>query len=107
MTSEPRKTRSRVDGDGVKVVEVAGVRRGVWLLGLALLLVGAAAIVALRLALRADASEAESVHVEAAVAAAPSAPPAPNAVAAPRARPVRRGAAPPPLPADEIGRAHV
>jgi hypothetical protein len=98
VTPEPRKTRSRTDGDGVKVVEVAGVRKGVWLLGLALLLAGAAGVLALRLALRADALEAETARSEPAVAATPSAPAPPSAVAAPRAHPVRRRAAPPPFP---------
>jgi len=98
VTPEPPKTRSRTDGDGVKVVEVAGVRRGVWLLGLALLLAGAAGVLALRLALRADAPEAETARSEPAVAAAPSAPAPPSALAAPRAHPVRRRAAPPAPP---------
>ena len=98
MTPEPPKTRSRTDGDGVKFVEVAGVRRGVWLLGLALLLAGAAGVLALRLALRADAPEAETARSEPAVAAAPSAPAPPSALAAPRAHPVRRRAAPPAPP---------
>ena len=102
MTPEPRKTRSRIDGDGVRLVEVAGVRKNVWLLGLALLLAGAAGLLALRLALSADAPGGESAQVEAAVAAAGGAPTAPSAVAAPRARPVRRGGSPPlpPPPAD-------
>jgi len=99
VTPEPRKTRSRIDGDGVKVVEVAGLRKGIWLLGLALLLAGAAGLLALRIALRADAPEPETAHVEAAVAAPADAPAAPSAAAAPRPHPVRRRAAPPPLPA--------
>ncbi|HEY8153426.1 MAG TPA: hypothetical protein VII72_04790 [Myxococcota bacterium] len=104
MTAEPRKTRSRIDGDGVKVVEVAGVRRGVWLIGLALLLAAAAVVLALRLALREEAPEAASAEAPAAVAAAPSAPPAPKPVTAPRAHPVRRVAAPhPPPPAPSAG----
>ena len=97
MTPEPRKTRSRIDADGVKLVEVAGVRKGVWLLGLALLLAGGAGLLALRLALRPDVPEAGLARAEAPVAAV-GAPAAPSAVAAPRARPVRRGAAPPPPP---------
>jgi len=106
---ETRKTRSRIDADGVKVVEVAGVRKGVWLLGLALLLAGAAGVLALRLALGANAPEAESAPVVAPVAAAPSAPPPPSAVVAPRAHPIRRSAAapPPPPPADAALRPEV
>ena len=92
--------RSRIDTDGVKVVEVAGVRRGVWLLVLALLLAGAAGLLALRLALGGDAPKAEIARVQAAVAAGPSAPPPPKANAAPRAHPVRRRAAPPPPPVE-------
>ena len=86
MTAEPRKTRSRVDGDGVKVVEVAGVRKGVWLLVVALLFACAAGVLALRLALREDAPVAGDVPIEPAVAAAPSAPAAPVAAAVRRAR---------------------
>ena len=86
MTAEPRKTRSRIDADGVKVVEVAGVRRGVWLLALALLLVGAAGLLALRLALRRGSRPRPGdAPVEPVVAAAPSAPPC-------RRAPSRRGA---------------
>jgi hypothetical protein len=104
MTTEPRKTRARIDGDGVKVVEIAGVRRGVWLLVLALLTAGAAGLLALRLVLR---EVAPSTPEEAAVAAAPSgpapsvapsaAPPAPTSAATPRrVHPVRRAGPPPP-----------
>jgi hypothetical protein len=88
--------RSRIDTDGVKVVEVAGVRRGVWLLLLALLVAGAAGLLALRLALGSGAPEADVARAQAVVAAAPSAPPPTKAIAAPRAHPVRRSAAPPP-----------
>ena len=98
MTGEPRKTRSRIDGDGVKVVEVAGVRRGVWLLVLALLLAGAAGVLALRLALRERRARGRDRAASTpAVAAAPSAPPS-AARRAPRRRAHRAsgaGAAPP------------
>lgn len=99
MTGEPRKTRARIDPDGVKIVEVAGVRKGVWLLVLALLIVGVAGLLALRLALRDDAQASPEVDV--ALAAAPSAPdPAPAAAVAPRrVHPVRRASAPAPAPA--------
>ena len=110
MTPEPRKTRSRIDADGVKVVEVAGVRRSVWLIALVLLLAGAAGLLALRLALRADAAgveaevAAETARAPAAVAAVGGAPAAPSAVARPRAHSVRRrpapSAAPPPANAE-------
>ena len=95
MTGEPRKTRARIDHDGVKVVEVGGVRKGVWLLVLALLIVGAAGLLALRLVRRGAAPVAPAVDVT--LAAAPS-PPAPAPVAAARRmHPVRRGS--PPAPA--------
>ena len=98
MTGTPRKTRARIDGDGVKVVEVAGVRRGVWLLTLALLIAGAAGVLALRLALRGDASSAADVSL----AAAPDPPapaPEPAAAAPRRLHAVRRVSAPAPAPA--------
>jgi len=101
VTSDRRKTRKRIDGDGVKIVETAGVRKGVWLLAAALLLVGVAGGLALRLALRDAPPEPEIARVEAAAAAQPNElPPVPVVAAAPRARPVRRGAAPAPPPAE-------
>jgi hypothetical protein len=104
VTTERRKTRTRIDGDGVKVVEIAGVRKGVWLLAIALLLVGIAGGLALRLALRDAAPEAATASAEASVAPPPSALPPIRVVAAePRARPVRRSAAPAQPPAkDEV-----
>jgi len=97
VTGEPRKTRARIDGDGVKVVEVAGVRRGVWLLVLALLIAAAAGVLALRLALHSDAPPEPDVVL----AAAPGAPAqAPGPTAAPRRtlHAVRRVSAPAPAP---------
>ena len=105
MSPEPRKTRSRIDADGVKVTPVAGVRTGVWLIALALLLVGAAGLLALRVALPDDDSELEAASAPAPpVAAAGSAlasPAVAAAAAAPaaetrRAHPVRRQPTPPP-----------
>jgi hypothetical protein len=95
VTPEPRKTKSRVDADGVKVVEVAGVRRSVWLIALALLLVVAASVLAWRVGLRADAPGVEpesevAVDTARAPAAAGSALAAPRAVAKPRAHTVQR-----------------
>jgi hypothetical protein len=101
VTLEPRKTRARIDDDGVKVVEVAGVRRGVWLLVLALLVAGAAGLLALRLLLR----EGAPSEPDAAVAAAPAvALEAPVPAATPRrVHPVRRASAPPaPPPAASV-----
>jgi hypothetical protein len=93
-----RKTGSRSDAVGVG----AG-RRGVRSQRLTLLLVGAAATLAPGLALRAETPGAESAHVEAPAEVAPSPSPAPNAVAAPRARAVRRSAVPrSPAAADEV-----
>ena len=94
MTPEPRKTRSRIDADGVKVTPVAGVRTGVWLVALALLLVGLAGLLALRVALPDEDSE-----LEAAGAPAPSVAAAGSALASPAAM----AAAPAPV---ETRRAH-
>jgi hypothetical protein len=104
VTPEPGKTRSRIDADGVKVTPVAGVRTGVWLIALALLLVGAAGLLALRVALPDEDSELEAAGAPAPpVASAGSALAAPAAMAAAaapdetrRAHPVRRKPAPPP-----------
>ncbi len=99
MTVAPRKTRARIDDDGVKVVEVVGVRRGVWLLVLAILVVGAAGVLGLRLALRDVAPQAPEVARVAAPNEASVSAPAPAPPAAPRgAHPVRRGSAPAPVP---------
>ncbi len=104
MTPEPRKTRARIDADGVKVVEVAGVRRSVWLIALALLLVVAASLLAWRVGLRANAPgvEAEAAvdtaRAPAAVAAAGSVLAAPSALAKPRAHTVQRRQPAPPAP---------
>ncbi len=95
---------------GVKVAEVGGVRRSVWLIALALLLVIGAGLLAWRVGLRADAPEAE-VAVEpapapAAVAAAGNALRTPGAVVQPRAHSIRRReparAAPPPPASNEL-----
>ena len=103
MTAGPRKTRSRIDADGVKVVEVAGVRASAWLIALALLLASAAGLLALRLSLRADMPEvaepaAEPVRAPAPVAATGSASVPPSAVAEPRPHTVRRRSPPVPPP---------
>jgi hypothetical protein len=105
VSPEPRKTRSRIDADGVKVTPVAGVRTGIWLIALALLLVGAAGLLALRVALPDEDSQLDAAGAPAPpVAAAGSALLAPVATAAaaapvaetPRAHPVRRKPTPPP-----------
>jgi hypothetical protein len=102
VTPEPPKTRSRIDADGVKTAPAAGMRGGLWLILLAAVLVGAAGLLALRLALPASPPEPEPEAAQlaepgAAVAAAPGAPAA--AAPARRTRAVRREAAPPePLP---------
>jgi hypothetical protein len=105
VTPEPRKPKSRVDADGVKLVEVAGVRRSVWLIALALLLVAAAGLIAWRLGLGADAPGAQAevavdgARAPSAVAAAGSAPAAPSALPKRREHTVRRKSAPTPPPA--------
>jgi hypothetical protein len=98
VTSERRKTRTRIDGDGVKVVETGGVRRGVWLLAIALLLVGMAGGLALRIALRDTAPESQPVEAQAMAAQRTELPPIRVVTAPLRARPVRRSAAPAPPP---------
>jgi hypothetical protein len=106
VTPEPGKTKSRIDADGVKVVEVAGVRRSAWLIALALLFVVAASVLAWRIGLRADAPGVEAepevaVETARAPAEAGSAPAAPGALVEPRAHTVQRKPAPtaPPPPA--------
>jgi hypothetical protein len=101
VTPEPRKTRSRIDADGVKVTPVAGVRAGVWLIALALLLVGVAGLLALRVALPDGDSELEAAAPDPSAAgsaltarAAMAAEPAPAETR--RVRPVRRQPTPPP-----------
>ena len=48
MSADERSTRLRVDSDGVKIIESSGVRTGVWLLVLAMSLIGAAIFLAAR-----------------------------------------------------------
>jgi hypothetical protein len=48
MVNETRPTKQRIDDDGVRIVETAGVRGSVWLLALALGLVGVAVILFVR-----------------------------------------------------------
>lgn len=88
--TERRRTHARIDGDGVKIVEVGGVRRGVWLLALALLVAGAALVIALELLVPGEPASGPAAPVAAAPGVAPAAPaPAPRPL-----RAVRRSAAP-------------
>jgi hypothetical protein len=89
----PRKTRARVDRDGVRTVELAGVRRGVWLIVLAMAFVGIAGVLALRLAMSGGASEQASPPASVSLAAPAPAPP--TRPPPKPARPVRRAAPPP------------
>jgi hypothetical protein len=87
------RTRTQVDRDGVKVVRARSVRRGFWLLVLAVLLVGAAGMLALRLAL--GGAEPEPAAPDVALAAPRATTTAAAPARAPRAHPVRRRAPPP------------
>jgi hypothetical protein len=99
VTGAPRKTQARVDGDGVKIVEVAGVRRGVWLVVAGLLVAAAAVAIGLRLLLRDAASQSPDPAAAQVEPQAPGVSP-PVAAATPRrVRPVRRADAPAPAPA--------
>jgi hypothetical protein len=96
---EGQKTRARSDADGVTVAPVAGVRRGVWLIVLAMASVALAAVLALRLLLPRAEPTPPANTTAAAVAQAAQAPAPPARAASRRARPVRRSApspAPPP-----------
>jgi hypothetical protein len=114
MTSHPRRTRLRVDGDGVRILEAPGLRRTVWLLALSTAVVGVAVVVAVAV-LRAAPPRSPDARAESPAtppdvlattaskppAAAPVSAPAEPAPATPRIRAVPRAEhapSPPPAP---------
>ncbi len=93
MTERSPRTKLHVDADGVRTVEGPGVRTGVWLLALAIMLVGLAVIVLLRPLM----NQSQTLATQAASSGTMANPPAPRLTPAPP-KVLQRAAAPVDVP---------